>query len=347
MTGEQEGPMKAIVLDAPRRLRVVDRDQPTPGAAEALVRVVAAGICASDVATIRGDNPIAAYPLTPGHECIGVVESAPSGSAMRPGDWVTVYPSVGCGACPACRAGRINHCPTFEVLGISRDGGVFAEKLAVGADQLLPVPDRLGGPAGALIEPTAVGVHVNRRGGTRAGDRVLIIGAGVIGTLVAQVARAAGAADVVLVDRFETRRPVLAALGFDKVLLAGEEPLGERVLALGGPVDVVYDTVCGDRTIDTGLDVLAPGGRLVLVAVPHGAATLRVAFAKVYKRELSLIAARNYVPDDFREAMRLIADGAVEVAALITASYPLAEFEAAYAELTGNPQAHLKILLRP
>src|SRR5690606_22874840 len=96
-------PMKAVVLKAPGRFACVERAAPEPGPGEALVRIVAAGICASDVATIKGENPVAAYPLTPGHECVGIVEAAPANTLVRPGDWVTIYPSVGCGACPACR----------------------------------------------------------------------------------------------------------------------------------------------------------------------------------------------------------------------------------------------------
>ncbi len=91
----------------------------------------------------------------------------------------------------------------------------------------------------------------------------------------------------------------------------------------------------------------AAGGQLVLVAVPHDGAPLAVPFAQVYRRKLSLIAARNYVADDFREAMRLIAEGAVAVEPMVTGSFPLAEFETAYAELTGHPERHLKVLLRP
>jgi L-iditol 2-dehydrogenase/L-gulonate 5-dehydrogenase len=311
------------------------------GPGEALVRIVCAGICASDLATIRGDNPIAVYPLTLGHESIGVVESAPAGAGVAAGDWVTVYPSVGCGDCPACRAGRINHCPSFTVLGISRDGGLFSERVAVGAGQLLPLPPALHGERGALVEPAAVAVHVNRRGATRAGERVLIVGAGVIGILTAQVARAYGAAGIVLIDRLPSRRAVLAELGFDDFMLADGAPLEP------GPVDVVYDTVCSEPTLARGAAALVPGGRLVLVAVPHGSAPVGMPFATVYRRELALIASRNYVPDDFVEAIRLLEQRAIETGPLVTATYPLADFAAAHAALTEHPERHLKVLLRP
>lgn len=339
--------MKAVFLKAPGDLQVVDREPPVPVPGEALVRIVAAGICASDVATIEGLNPIAAYPLTPGHECVGVVETAPSGAAVGPGDRVTVYPSIGCGTCSACLAGRINHCPTFKVLGISRDGGIFAERVAVPVGQLLPVPDTLDGPEAALIEPTAVAVHVNRRAQAPQGAHVLVIGTGVIGTLVAQVARAYGAADVALVDRLESRRSFLAGLGFDKFVRAGEGSLAEKVAAAISSVNVVFDCVCGDPTVDAALDLLIPGGRLVMVASPHGEHRLGLPYAKVYRRELTLVASRNYVPDDFREAMRLMAAGEVKTSSLITGTWPLAEFISAYAELRNNPERHLKVLVQP
>jgi len=339
--------MKAIVLEAPGRFECVDRPEPFARDGEALVRIVAAGICASDVAVIQGYNPIAVYPLTLGHESIGVVETAPEGVAVAPGDWVTVFPSVGCGACPACAAGRINHCPTYKVIGISREGGLFAERVAVPASLLIGVPPSLRGERGALVEPTAVAVHVNRRGGTREGARILIVGAGVVGTLVAQVARACGARDVVLVDRLAARRDTLAALGFEEFVLADGAPLAARVLEQGGPVDIVYDTVCANATIGLAADALSPGGRLVLVAVPHGTAPLELPYAPIYRRELSLVASRNYVPDDFREAIRLLEAGAIDPDAMITGRFPLAEFEAAYADLTRHPERHLKVLLHP
>jgi len=339
--------MKAVFVQGPRELAVVEREAPSPGPGEAVVRIVAAGICASDVGVIEGFNPIAAYPLTPGHECVGVVETAPADAPLRPGDRVTVYPSVGCGTCPACRAGRYNHCPTFKVIGISRDGGIFAERVAVPVAQLLPVPAALEELEAALIEPTAVAVHVNRRAAAGPGGRVVVIGTGVIGTLVAQVARAYEASEVVVVDRLESRRAFLAGLGFDRFVAADDGPLIDGLRRHLEAAEVVFDCVCANATIDAALDLMAPGGKLVMVASPHGEHRLELPFAKVYRRELSLIASRNYVPDDFREAMRLMTEGRVKAGPLITGVWPLAEFDAAYADLKAHPDRHLKVLLRP
>lgn len=339
--------MKSILLQAPERFACIERDPPAPEPGEAVVRIVAAGICASDVAVIRGSNPVARYPVVLGHESIGVVEEAPADAPVRPGEWVAIHPTVGCGDCPACRAGRVNQCPRCEVIGINRKGGFFSERTAVPVGQLYPVPPELQSERGVLVEPTAVGVQVNQRGGTQAGERALIIGAGVVGTMVAQVARAYGVADVVFVDRLESRREMLARLGFTKFVLADGGPLAEPVLAMGGPVDVVFDVVCTAATIEAGAAALRPGGRLVLIAVPHGTEPVAIPYATVYRRELSLIASRNYTRHAFAEAIRLVAAGAIDEDVMVTGRYPLADFAAAYTDLTGNPERHLKVLLRP
>ncbi len=339
--------MKAVFVERPGSLAVIDCDPPSPGPGEALVRIVTAGICASDVGVIEGFNPIASYPLTPGHECVGVVEAAPDGAAVRPGDRVTVYPSIGCGTCPACLAGRYNHCPTFKVIGISRGGGIFAERVVVPAVQLLRVPAALGERESALIEPASVAVHVNRRAQAAPGCRVVVIGTGVIGTLVAQVARAYDASDIVVVDRMESRRTFLAGIGFDHFVKAEEGRLAAELRRHLESADVVFDCVCANATVDAALDLLTPGGKLIMVASPHGEHRLDLSFAKIYRRELSLIASRNYVPDDFREAMRLMVEGRVKTEPLITGVWPLAEFVAAYADLKAHPDRHLKVLIQP
>lgn len=340
--------MKAVVLDAPEQFACVERAAPRPAADEAAVRMVALGICASDLATIRGDNPIAIYPLTLGHESIGVVESAPDDAPARPGDWVTIFPSIGCGRCPACKARRTNHCPVFKVMGISHPGGLFAERVAVPAQQLIKLPRALQHEEGVLVEPVAVAAHVVRRSGLAGGERVCVIGAGVIGILVAQVARAYGAGPIVLVDRLEERRAMLRGFGFERFVLArNDEPVVQKALASGGAFDLVLDTVSITSTLQQGVEILKPGGRLVMIGVPHGQVPLALPYPTVYRRELSLIASRNYAPDDFRESIRLMSTGAIDATQMVTARLPLADFAQAYDELVTHPERHLKIMLRP
>ena len=340
--------MKAVQLPTAQRIDLIEHPEPTPNQGEVVVRIVAAGICANDLALIAGNNSIGKYPIIPGHECIGVIESVGAKVRLEPGTWVTVYPSVGCGRCEACHAGRINHCSSFRVQGIDLDSGCFAEKMLVQADQLLSVPESLRHAHGALIEPAAVAVHVNARGQTKAGARVIVIGAGVIGLLTAQVARALGATRVTLLDRFEQRREVCAKLGFEE-FLCSPDGLGPEALvaAWGSDFDLIYDTACTKATIAAGMNALRPGGKLVLVATPKADTTLEVDFPLLYRRELSLIVSRNYLPQDFIDAMALIEGQQVQLEPLVTASFSLEEFPQAIHALQNRPEAHIKILIQP
>lgn len=339
--------MLAMVLDEPNRFRMAEVPMPEARPGEALVKVTSAGICASDLATIHGHSPIAAYPLIPGHECVGEVVQAPSGSGYNPGDLVTVFPSVGCGACKACQEGRTNHCPTFKVLGIGLPGGCFAEFLSAKVEQLVRVPRAVYDRAGPLVEPLAVGQHINRRGATAAGETVVIIGAGAIGLSCAFVARAKGAQRIVLVDRFDSRREMLARFGFDDFTTAKGLALAEWLARTMGPIDLVMDNVCNAETLAAGAKALRPGGRTVLVALPHGDATLPVPYTDVYRKELAYIVSRNYIKQDFIDTVAMLESGAIDAAGMITATFPLAEMPAALADLQGSPDRHLKVVVKP
>lgn len=286
-------------------------------------------------------------PLIPGHECAGEIVSAPEGSGYGPGDRVTIFPSVGCGECPACRAGRTNHCPTFEVQGISLPGGCFAEYLAANVEQLVRLPDYVYERFGPLVEPLAVGVHINRRGGTSEGETVLVIGTGAIGLASALVARAQGAARVLLVDRFESRREVATSFGFADFSTDGGEALAAWVESRVGSVDLVLDNVTNDRTVAVAARVLRPGGRCVLVGMPHGECSLSLPHPVIYRKELSFVVSRNYVKDDFVETVALLDAEAFDPTPMITATYPLASMAEALKALRDHPEQHIKVLVEP
>lgn len=339
--------MLAMMLDRPEKYQILDVPMPEPREGQALIKIARAGICATDLATIHGVSPIATYPLIPGHECAGEIVSAPEGSGYGPGDRVTIFPSVGCGECPACRKGLTNHCPTFKVQGINLPGGCFAEYLAVNVEQLVRLPDRVYERFGPLVEPLAVGTHVNRRGGTSRGETVLVIGTGVIGFASALVARAKGAARVLLVDRFESRRQVAAGFGFADFSTENGEALTAWVESCVGSVDLVLDNVTDDKTVAVAARVLRPGGRCVLIGMPHGECSLSLPHPVIYRKELSFIVSRNYVKDDFVETVALLDAEAFDPTPMITATYPLASMAEALKVLHDNPEKHIKVLVEP
>lgn len=337
--------MQALLLTAPYEFSVVERPDPAPDASDALLRIHRAGICATDITTIKGESPVAVFPMTPGHELIATVEKAPAGSRFSPGDWVTIYPTQGCGHCDACKNNLPNHCGTFRVWGVHRDGGCFAQYMAVPDVQLLPVPSSLHNEAGALIEPAAVATHATRRSKLKGGERIAIIGAGSIGLLTAQAAKAAGAAHIVVVDRLSERSAVCEALGINRFIQAGPDLSSQ--LAAEGPFDVVYDNVGVPATLSAAVDALQTRGTLVLMAFPHGADPVTLPYPKVYRKELDVIVSRNYGWEDFETATALLAEGKIDAARMITGTFPLARFADAYEDLKRSPERHLKILIAP
>src|SRR5579864_6299071 len=208
------GPMRAIVIDRPGTFRVAEVPDPTPGAGEVVVRVEYCGICGTDLHILAGEFPPTPYPITPGHEFAGTVVAR--GPDVKPdlpiGARVAVDPSLYCGYCRRCRAGRDNLCENWAAIGDTVDGA-FAEYVAVPAVNAYRLPVDLDGQLGAMIEPLACAVHGLRRLGPVFGDTVVLTGAGTMGLLLLQLLVHAGAGPVTVVDRVADRLAVARKLG--------------------------------------------------------------------------------------------------------------------------------------
>lgn len=313
----------------------------------ARLRLVSAGICGGDLALLRGRNAVARYPLILGHECVGQVVEAGPRSGVAAGEYVVVYPTISCGSCAACADGRRNQCPTMRVMGLSDPRGCFADQLVVPGSQLIPLDREVAEAYGALVEPMAVACHVLRRAGSLAGARALVIGCGVIGSVIAVALHAAGTASVYGVDRYPSRRNNAVALGLAGFSTATGADLTAWVAGEVGPVDVVFDTVCADDTTGLAVDALRPGGRLVTVASAAPGQRLGLRYDGFFLKELQAVAARNYTPDDFVAAVDLLRPRRPDLSSLVTMTRPLSEFGRAIEELTSAPERHLKILLEP
>lgn len=339
--------MRAMMLEKPELFSVTDVPMPQPGEGQALVRVKSAGICASDIATVRGYSPIAAYPVIPGHECVGEIVRVAEGSGYKAGDLVTVFPSVGCGHCKACDEGRTNQCAEFKVLGIGLPGGCFAEYLVVNNGQLVPISEEIFDRFGPLVEPLAVGSHVNRRADTRPDETVLVIGAGSIGLCCALIARSRGARRIVLVDRFESRREVARQLGFEDFTTASGPALNDWLTETVGQFDVVMDNACTRETLKAATKALRPGGRVVLVGLPHGDSEIPIPYTDAYRKEINFLISRNYMRQDFVDTIAAIERGMVDPSPMVTATFPLSKVGAALEQMAAHPDRHIKVLLSP
>jgi 2-desacetyl-2-hydroxyethyl bacteriochlorophyllide A dehydrogenase len=231
------------------------------------------------------------------------------------------------------------------VWGVHRDGGCFAQYMSVPDSQLIAIPNSLRNETGALIEPTAVATHAMRRSRLQKGQRVAVIGAGSIGLLTAQAAKANGASHITIVDRLAARAPVCEAIGVDRFILAGDDLAAQ--LSTGSPFDIVYDNVGTPGTLTAAVESLRTRGTLVLMAFPHGSHPLILPYPKVYRKELDVIVSRNYAREDFDASIDLLANGHIDAARMITGTYPLEQFGEAYDALKTFPDRHLKILIAP
>jgi 2-desacetyl-2-hydroxyethyl bacteriochlorophyllide A dehydrogenase len=312
--------MKALICEAPGRLALTDRPEPTPAANEVLLRIRRIGVCGTDFHILKGLHPFLAYPRVMGHELAGEVVAAPAGSGLATGEPVYVVPYLSCGICRACRLGRQNCCARISVLGVHQDGGM-AEFLAVPAHNVVPL-DGLSLNEGAMIEFLAIGAHGIRRGAVGAEDRVLVVGAGPIGIAAILAGKARGA-HVTAMDMRQDRLDLArTALGADEVLTPG--PDAEAVLAdatHGEFFDVVVDATGNVGAMRRGLNFLAHAGRYVLLSVVQE----EIGFAdpEFHKRETTLLASRNALPEDFAEVVRWMRAGQIPIAALRTHHAPL------------------------
>jgi L-gulonate 5-dehydrogenase len=308
------------------------------------ISIEAIGICGSDVALMAGTHPYAIYPVVPGHELGGRVLEVSGVDDLREGQLVAVRPTMSCGACTACSTHRPNHCANISVLGVHLDGGM-GEELVVNNALVYPAKDEMDVSHVATVEPTAVAVHACHRGGLSEGMSIAIIGSGVIGMLVLQIARAWGCGPILAIDQIVERLEVAQELGADRVLNNREEDAvaGSLEICPDG-FDVVMDMAGQAETLRAAMEMARRGGIIVPVALPHG--TIEYDFELLYRKELSIVGSRLY-NGDFHEALDLISSGDVNPDPLITHRFSLEEAAIAFSTLVEHPDQAIKVLIMP
>src|SRR5258708_6510419 len=215
--------MKALLLSSYRNLEIADLPTPSPSAGEVLVRVAACGICGSDVHGYDGSSGRRIPPLIMGHEAAGsVVSFGADVNRFRAGERVTLDSTISCGECNYCKRGKVNLCDRRQVVGVScgeyRRDGAFAEYIVVPERIVYPIPDSLSFAEAAMLEPASVALHAVSVSRLRGGETALVIGAGMIGLLTMQAARAAGCSRVFVADIDATRLELARSLGADGVI---------------------------------------------------------------------------------------------------------------------------------
>ncbi|MFN8123973.1 MAG: alcohol dehydrogenase catalytic domain-containing protein [Thermoleophilia bacterium] len=312
--------MRAAMYHGEGRVEIVELPVPAIGPGELLVRVAACGICGSDLMTWYQD-PRA--PLVLGHEPVGVVEAAGEGAPFAPGDRVFVHHHVPCMTCARCRAGLHTLCDTFRATRI--DPGGLAELIRVPAENarldVLAVPEGMDDVTATFIEPLGCILRGQRAAGVGPGTRVAVVGAGSMGLLEIMAARALGAPAVVAVEPQEHRAAMARDAG---ALVPGGVDAARQALG-GDGAEVVFVTTTSAAAIDAGLRLAAPGGTVQLFAPPRPGTPVPVDLGAVWFREVSITSTYSAGPFDTREALELLASGAVDAAPMVTHRVPLAE----------------------
>jgi L-iditol 2-dehydrogenase len=320
--------VKAAVLHGPGDLRLETTPAPAPRPGEVLVRVSLTGLCGTDYGIWSGGRPVR-YPLVMGHEFVGRVEAVGGGvTRVRPGERVVAEPNYSCGQCPLCREGNRNLCLARTAIGIDCDGS-FAELARLPERCCWPVPPALADDEVVMAEPLAVVARAVGRGAPRPGESAAVVGAGSLGLLALQVLRARGAR-VLVVSRSARRFELARALGAAETRTVGEGPLAEAAARFSGRegVDLVLETAGTAEAVAHAVELVRPGGRVVLTGLPHEPTALR--FFSVVRREVTIIGSMIY-QEEFGEALRLLETGAVRTRSLLTHRFSLDAIPEAFA----------------
>lgn len=335
--------MKAIVWRD--TVDVEEVQKPEVGPDELLVKVGYGGICGSDITIISGKHLRARPPLVLGHEFMGVVAALPDegDTSLTVGQRVTVEPLLPCGQCRPCLAGFDHVCQNLRLLGIEAPGG-FAEYAKVPKDRAYALPETISDQEAALVEPVAVAVHAVDLAQVKADDFVVVLGAGPIGLLTAQVVRAAGASKVWVSEMDQYRLDLASELGFDTIDVKQEDPI-QRVFDLTGDygTDVTFEAAGVPATARQMILLTGVKGRIVMVAIHKK--PCEVEFQQLAYREQTILGSRVYAKGNFPTAINLIAEKKVQLEPLMTKVFDLADGKQAI-EMVKQGTNCCKVLLK-
>jgi alcohol dehydrogenase len=324
--------MQALQLEKPHHWRLIDIAEPAaPAPGEALLRVHRVGVCGTDISGYLGKMPFFSYPRIPGHELgVEVLAVGAGVTNVRPGDRCAVEPYLTCQRCYACQRGHTNCCEHNQTLGVMCDGGL-AERILLPARKLHPAP-QLSLEQCALVETLAIGCHAVDRAAAKAGETVLIVGAGPIGLSALEFAKLSGARPIVM-DISETRLAfVRTKMGVPDTLLARGDASDVAALAAltdGRLADAVIDATGSHKSMVRSLEFATFAGRVVYVGITQQ--LLEFPHAPImHRRELTLMASRNALTRDFPRIISLIGEGRIDTGPWITHHAKIAEVPAVF-----------------
>ncbi|NLC84132.1 MAG: alcohol dehydrogenase catalytic domain-containing protein [Ruminococcaceae bacterium] len=312
---------------------------------EVLLKVLFVGICGSDIQMYHGKHKYMTFPVVIGHELSAeVVKVGKDVTGYSESDLVTVEPQVYCGECYPCRSGRFNVCEKLKVLGVHADG-FLAQYAAVDAKYLHHCDKSMDPKECALVEPLAVGVGSVKRAGNYKGAKILVVGAGTIGNMAAQAAKALGADKVMVSDINPLKLDLALKCGVDFAVNVAEKDLKEAILENFGPdkADIIIDAAATRSGFKSILDIARPNSTIVITG--NYKEPIEVEIPKIQRQEINLLGHMMYVREDFADAIRFLKEGKITTEGFITAVYPFKKTTDAFKYIDEYPNDFMKLLI--
>ena len=339
--------MKAAILEDIKKFKIADVDAPKPDNNKVIIDIIKTGICGSDIHNWDAGEPKG---LIMGHEFTGKVVNPGSRTDLKIGDRVTALPISPCGNCEACETGNPQYCSETwtHAIGLSLDNpGGLTSTIAIRPDMVLKLPDNVTDEEGAMVEPTAVGLHAVHLADIRVGDKVLIVGGGIIGLVSAMFAKLEGAEFVAVSETNEARgkKSVKLNVADDWFDAKDENFLNNIFTKIPNGFDVVIDCSGTTKAVESELMTVKPGGTIILV----GVSPKPIEFASILAvmKELTIKGAIAYTKEEFKNCISLMANKKIDVMKFVDDIVPLEETQKAYERLTSGTDDAVKIMIDP
>ena len=336
--------MKAIKLEKPWEISMVETAKPTPKKGEALIKIVTAGVCGSDIGALRGTNGLVSYPRVIGHELAGIIEQIEDDNpkGLKVGDRVIVDPYLYCGNCYPCSIKRTNCCTDLKVLGVHVDGGM-AEYFCHPADMLMKIPDGMDFVLAAMAEPLTISLHGIHRGGLKSGEFCAIYGAGPIGLLAGMAAEAYGA-HVSMIDLVQERLDFAKSVGIEYIINSANEDVVSKVSEItnGNMAHLVMECTGANACIRGCLDIVCNAGRITFTGWPKNETSIPTDM--ITKKEVDIRGARTSA-GEFEEAVELICSGKVDVKKILTKVVSMDNAADTILDIEKNPANYMKVVV--
>ncbi|MGQ9607773.1 MAG: NAD(P)-dependent alcohol dehydrogenase [bacterium] len=340
--------MKAAFLYKPGVIRIEEMEVPIPKDDEALIRLKAVGVCGSDVHFFefgRIGDFVVKEPLILGHECAGeVVEIGKDVKNVKVGDRVAIEAGVPCRKCEFCRLGRYNLCSNVTFLATPPFHGAYREYITHPEDFLFKLPDNVSYQEGAMVEPLSVGTYAAERGNVNVRNTVAIIGAGTIGLMTLQVAKARGATEIIVTDLEPFRLELAKKLGATMTINAREEDPVKKVLQYtDGGADVVMEAVGAPQTIQQTIKMARPGAVIVWIGMPT-TDEIPIRAVEAICKDVDIRGIFRYA-NAYRPAIKLLASGKIDVKSMITTTFTLDHVQEALEYPKKHPGTCIKVMV--